>query len=234
MPDPAAVRALLVPLLQLMTPLLPPPGSPEALPAVLAAQIALSAPKEDAAALSARFFDDFPSLCDAAAADLEACFLGDPAAASREEVALAYPGFRAIRIHRIAHRLYLLGVPLLPRLIAEIAHSDTGIDIHPGAQIGPGCFIDHGTGLVVGETAVIGPDCKLYHGVTLGALTTRGGQQLRGARRHPTLGRGVTVYAGASVLGGDTVVGDGATIGSGAFVTHSIPAGTRVPANAVV
>ena len=134
----------------------------------------------------------------------------------------------AITVNRIAHELYLLGVPLIPRMMTEHAHSLTGIDIHPGASIGEYFFIDHGTGVVVGETTVIGKYVKIYQGVTLGALSTRGGQSLRGVKRHPTLEDNVTVYSGASILGGETVIGTGAVIGSNAFITSSVPAQTRV------
>ena len=160
--------------------------------------------------------------------DLDATFESDPAAASREEIIFAYPGLFAIFVYRIAHLLYCQRVPMIPRIMAEYAHSRTGIDIHPGASIGPHFFIDHGTGIVVGETTVIGDHVKLYQGVTLGALSTRGGQSLRGHRRHPTIGDRVTIYSGASVLGGDTVIGHDAVIGGNAFITHSIAPGMRV------
>ena len=155
--------------------------------------------------------------------DLRAAFRGDPAAESLEEVALCYPGFYAVTVYRMAHRLYEMGVPVLPRRLTEWAHSCTGIDIHPGAVIGPGFFIDHGTGVVIGQTAVLGWDVTLYHGVTLGALTTRGGQSLKGIKRHPTLADGVTVYANATILGGETVIGKNSVIGANAFVTSSVP-----------
>ena len=154
-------------------------------------------------------------------ADLQAVLARDPAAESAAEVALCYPGFYAVTVHRLAHGLYGMKVPLLPRRMAEQAHSVTGIDIHPGAVIGPGFFIDHGTGVVIGETAVIGRDVTLYHGVTLGATVTK--RQLRGIKRHPTLEDGVTVYANTTILGGDTVIGQGSVIGAGAFVTRSVP-----------
>ena len=131
-------------------------------------------------------------------------------------------------MNRIAHELHQLGVPLIPRIMTEHAHSLTGIDIHPGATIGSYFFIDHGTGVVIGETTRIGSGAKIYQGVTLGALSTRGGQSLRGAKRHPTLEDNVTVYSGASILGGETVIGEGAVIGSNAFITSSVPGGTRV------
>lgn len=160
--------------------------------------------------------------------DLQAAFDGDPAAGSMAEILFAYPGMFAVFVYRLAHVLYTLEVPMLPRMMTEHAHSLTGIDIHPGATIGEYFFIDHGTGVVIGETTVIGNRVKLYQGVTLGALSTRGGQKLRGKRRHPTIEDDVTIYAGASVLGGDTVIGQGSVIGSNVFITHSIPACTTV------
>ena len=163
--------------------------------------------------------------------DLQAFLAGDPAATTEAEIIAAYPGYYAITVHRIANSLHRLGTPVLPRLLAEIAHSRTGIDIHPGADIGPAFFIDHGTGVVIGETTVIGSHVKIYQGVTLGALSTRGGQNLRGKKRHPTIEDGVTIYASASILGGDTVIGAGATIGGNAFVTRSVPAGATVTGN---
>ena len=164
--------------------------------------------------------------------DLQAFLAGDPAATNEAEIIAAYPGFQAITVHRLANSLHRLGTPVLPRLLAEIAHSRTGIDIHPGATIGAAFFIDHGTGVVIGETTVIGTGVKIYQGVTLGALSTRGGQSLRGKKRHPTIEDEVTIYANASILGGDTIIGKGATIGGSAFVTRSVPAGATVIGNA--
>lgn len=164
--------------------------------------------------------------------DLQAFVTGDPAATGEAEIIAAYPGFHAITVHRIANALHRLDTPVLPRLLSEIAHSRTGIDIHPGATIGPAFFIDHGTGVVIGETTVIGTGVKIYQGVTLGALSTRGGQCLRGKKRHPTIEDEVTIYANASILGGNTVIGKGATIGGNAFVTRSVPAGNTVIGNA--
>ena len=160
--------------------------------------------------------------------DLQAAFDGDPAAGSMAEILFAYPGMFAVFVYRLAHVLYTLEVPMLPRMMTEHAHSLTGIDIHPGATIGEYFFIDHGTGVVIGETTVIGNRVKLYQGVTLGALSTRGGQKLRGKRRHPTIADDVTIYAGASVLGGDTVIGQGSVIGSNVFLTKSVPPCTTV------
>lgn len=163
--------------------------------------------------------------------DLDAFRRGDPAAAGDGEIIASYPGYYAILIYRLAHELHLLSVPSLPRMLTEHAHSRTGIDIHPGAQIGQRFFIDHGTGVVIGETTVIGENVKIYQGVTLGALSTRGGSALRGKKRHPTIGNDVTIYAGASILGGETVIGDGATIGGNAFLTASVAPGSKVLPN---
>ncbi|MDD3035441.1 MAG: serine acetyltransferase [Eubacteriales bacterium] len=160
--------------------------------------------------------------------DVDATLDGDPAARSKHEIIFAYPGIYAISVYRMAHELHLLGVPLIPRIMTEHAHGITGIDIHPGAEIGHHFFIDHGTGIVIGETTQIGNYVKIYQGVTLGALSTRGGQRLRGKKRHPTLEDEVTVYSSTSILGGETVIGRGAVIGSNAFITKSVPADTRV------
>jgi len=162
------------------------------------------------------------------ATDVQAAFDGDPAANDTDEIIFSYPGLIAITVHRLAHELYLRQVPLIPRIMSEYAHSRTGIDIHPGATIGEYFFIDHGTGIVIGETVHIGTHVKIYQGVTLGALSTRGGQALRGVKRHPTLENEVTIYSGASILGGETVIGEGAVINGNAFVTQSVPAHTRV------
>lgn len=175
--------------------------------------------------------DALPRVRDELATDVQAALSGDPAAASAEEVILSYPGVQAIASHRLAHELYLLRVPLLPRMISEVTHSRTGIDMHPGAQIGPSFFIDHGTGLVMGETTVIGARVKLYQGVTLGALSVRGREDARGKKRHPTIEDEVTIYAGATILGGDTVIGAGSTIGGNVWLTHSVAAGTTVVLN---
>jgi serine O-acetyltransferase len=157
--------------------------------------------------------------------DAESAFLGDPAAKSHHEIVFCYPGLDAISTYRIAHELLLLGVPLIPRMMTEYAHSKTGIDIHPGARIGPGFFIDHGTGVVIGETCDIGRNVKLYQGVTLGALSfprDAAGNIIRGMKRHPTLEDDVVVYANATILGGDTVVGHHAVVGSSVWLTHSV------------
>ena len=189
--------------------------------------------EEDQAAQKAQevslaFFRAIPELRAVCQTDVEAFFDGDPAAYSMDEIIFCYPGLFAITVYRLAHVLYTLDVPMLPRVMTEYAHSVTGIDINPGATIGKYFFIDHGTGIVVGETTVIGDHVKVYQGVTLGALTTRGGQSLRGKKRHPTIEDNVTIYAGASILGGSTVIGRDSVIGSNVFITHSIPPCTTV------
>lgn len=178
--------------------------------------------------LALLFLDKLTGIRELIETDLQAAYDGDPAASSKAEIVFAYPGLFAIMVNRIAHELYLMGVPLIPRIMTEYAHTLTGIDIHPGATLGKYFFIDHGTGIVIGETSVIGDNVKIYQGVTIGALSTRGGQSLRGKRRHPTIESGVTIYAGASILGGDTVIGKGATIGSNAFITSSVAENTKV------
>ena len=174
------------------------------------------------------FFRQIPTIRSMVQTDLQAAYDGDPAATGMAEIIFAYPGLFAITVYRLAHVLYTLNVPMLPRIMSEHAHSVTGIDIHPGATIGKYFFIDHGTGIVVGETTVIGDNVKIYQGVTLGALSTRGGQSLRGKRRHPTIEDNVTIYAGASVLGGETVIGRDSVIGSNAFITKSVAPCTTV------
>ncbi|MDR3199822.1 MAG: serine acetyltransferase [Spirochaetales bacterium] len=163
--------------------------------------------------------------------DVEAAFRGDPAAKSNEEVILSYPGLEALIVHRFAHELWIRGVPLLPRIMSEYIHGKTGIDIHPGALIGDGFFIDHGTGVVVGETTVIGNNVKIYQGVTLGALSVR--KDLSNSRRHPTIEDDVTIYAGATILGGETIIGKGAVIGGNVWLTRSVPAYSKVYNNPV-
>lgn len=174
------------------------------------------------------FLREIPRIRAMLQTDLQAAFDGDPAAGSMAEILFAYPGMFAVFVYRLAHVLYTLEVPMLPRMMTEHAHSLTGIDIHPGATIGEYFFIDHGTGVVIGETTVIGSRVKIYQGVTLGALSTRGGQKLRGKRRHPTIEDDVTIYAGASVLGGETMIGQGCVIGSNVFITKSVPPCTTV------
>ena len=183
--------------------------------------------KETADAFIARM----PAVRELLETDLVAAYEGDPAATCREEIITAYPAFEARSIFRIAHELYVLGVPMLPRMMTELAHSRTGIDIHPGATIGEYFFIDHGTGVVIGETTVIGDHVKLYHGVTLGAKSFEvnpDGSLVKGVKRHPNIGSRVVIYAGATILGGDTTIGDGCVIGGNVWLTHSVPAGKTV------
>lgn len=153
--------------------------------------------------------------------DLKAIFRFDPAAKSRSEVLVSYPGFFAISVYRLAHELWLLKVPMLPRMLSEYVHGKTGIDIHPGAQIGERFFIDHGTGIVIGETSIIGNDVKIYQGVTLGALSVQ--KQDADLKRHPSIGNEVTIYANATILGGRTFIGNGSVIGGNVWLTHSVP-----------
>ncbi|MDR2608196.1 MAG: serine acetyltransferase, partial [Treponema sp.] len=178
--------------------------------------------------LSFAFLSRLPEVREYLASDVSAAFDGDPAAYSLDEIISSYPGIYAITVYRLAHVLYELRVPLIPRIMTEHAHSVTGIDIHPGAVIGHHFFIDHGTGIVVGETTIIGNHVKIYQGVTLGALSTRGGQVLKDVKRHPSIEDHVTIYSGASILGGTTVIGEGVVIGSNAFVTKSVPEKTKV------
>lgn len=178
--------------------------------------------------ITVAFFKKLPEIRSYVEGDLEAAYDGDPAAYYRAEIILSYPGLYAITVNRIAHELFRLGVPLIPRIMTEHAHWQTGIDIHPGATIGKNFFIDHGTGIVIGETTIIGDNVKIYQGVTLGALSTKGGQKLQGKKRHPTIEDDVVIYSGASILGGDTVIGKGSVIGGNAFVTKSIDPGIRV------
>ena len=209
-------------------------GSRESHIAMLVAQVrwrmeSLMAPLlPESDAVCKRFLLQIPTIRAALALDLQAFLAGDPAADGPEEIVVSYPGFYAIWVQRLAHELYELGVPLLPRSMTELAHSRTGIDIHPGALLGRSFFIDHGTGVVIGQTTCIGDGVKIYQGVTLGALSTRGGPHLRGKKRHPTIEDAVTIYAGASVLGGETVIGRGAVIGANAFVTASVEPGAVV------
>ena len=184
--------------------------------------------ESEAQKLTVSFFRRLPSIREYAEGDLEAFYDGDPAAKFREEIILCYPGAYAITVYRVAHELFKLEIPLIPRIMSEHAHWQTGIDIHPGATIGRNFFIDHGTGIVIGETTLIGDNVKIYQGVTLGALSTKGGQKLRGKRRHPTIEDDVVIYAGASILGGETVIGKGSVIGSNAFITKPIAPDTRV------
>lgn len=178
--------------------------------------------------ICAHFFERLPFIQQMLLKDVQAAFDGDPAAKSKEEVIFSYPGLYAVCVYRIAHELYLSHVPFIPRIMTEHAHGKTGIDINSGADIGEYFFIDHGTGVVIGETTQIGSHVKIYQGVTLGALSTRSGQQLSGVKRHPTIEDDVTIYAGSTILGGDTVIGKGSVIGGNAFIVSSIEPGTKV------
>lgn len=163
--------------------------------------------------------------------DVLAAYQGDPAAESMDEVILSYPSFTAVSIHRIAHELYNMDIPVIPRIMSELAHELTGIDIHPGAVIGSHFFIDHGTGVVIGETSVIGDHVKIYQNVTLGAKSFplgEDGNPVKGIKRHPQVGNNVVIYAGATILGGNTVIGDNCTIGGNTWITKSVPANTKV------
>lgn len=192
------------------------------------AQAEESVIRDKAEEIAVEFISRIPRIREFVDTDMEAFYQGDPAAYNKEEIVLCYPGLLASTVNRLAHELFLLKVPLIPRMMTEYAHSRTGIDIHPGATIGKYFFMDHGTGIVVGETSIIGEHVKIYQGVTIGALSTRGGQSLRGMKRHPTIEDNVTIYAGASILGGETVIGEGSVIGSNVFITSSVKPGTRM------
>ena len=181
---------------------------------------------DSAAEISAKLLSSLAEIRRCLLRDAESIYKGDPAASSVFEVIISYPGFYATAVYRIANRLYLMSVPLIPRMMTELAHRMTGIDIHPGALIGESFFIDHGTGIVIGQTAEIGNRVKLYHGVTLGAhsFETDGfGNPIKSGKRHPTIGDDCTIYAGATILGGDTRIGDGSIIGSNVRLTKSLP-----------
>jgi serine O-acetyltransferase len=201
----------------------------------LAKEIGKALPPDAAAGepsdIATRFLEALPGISDLLAADVRAAFDGDPAATGFDEIILAYPGLKAIFTYRLAHALFDLGVPLIPRIMTEFAHLETGIDVHPGARIGRSFFIDHGTGTVIGETTDIGDHVKLYQGVTLGALSfpkNERGELIRGTKRHPTVMDDVVIYAGATILGGETVIGKGCVIGGSVWLTASVPSGTRV------
>ena len=183
---------------------------------------------EKARDICERFISRLPYIQKMLLMDVQAGFDGDPAAKSKEDIIFSYPGLFAIYVYRIAHELYVQNVPFIPRIMTEYAHGKTGIDINSGANIGRYFFIDHGTGIVIGETTEIGDYVKLYQGVTLGALSTRKGQQLSGKKRHPTIGDHVTIYANSTILGGETVIGCDSIIGGNSFITESVPAHTRV------
>lgn len=182
--------------------------------------------KELVNSISNDFSSKLPSIIRSLDMDAEAIYKGDPAAGSTDEVILAYPGFYAITIYRIAHELFLLGVPVIPRILSEYAHEKTGIDIHPGAEIGERFCIDHGTGIVIGETTIIGDDVKIYQGVTLGALSVD--KSFASIKRHPTIENNVVIYAQAVILGGNTVIGENSVVGGNAWITESVPANSVV------
>ena len=182
--------------------------------------------RHDAEEITLTLLERIPEIRRRLRMDVEAAFAGDPAAKSREEVILAYPGVEAVLIHRVAHELWNLGVPLIPRMMSEYVHGKTGIDIHPGATIGDYFFIDHATGVVIGETTIIGNWVKVYQGVTIGALSVKKSEA--NVKRHPTIEDEVTIYAGATILGGNTVIGKGSTIGGNVWITSSVPPGSTI------
>ena len=206
----------------------------ELLPVLPEAPVRLATSNEPGTSLGAsidRFLGMLPMIAETLEKDIQAAFRGDPAANSTVEIVTCYPGLRAVAVYRLAHELLRQNVPLVPRILSEWAHRETGIDIHPGARIGPSFFIDHGTGVVIGETCEIGANVTLYQGVTLGAWSfpkDAEGNLIRGCKRHPTLEDGVTVYSNATILGGDTVIGAGARIGAGVSLNQSVPPGTLV------
>ncbi len=219
------------------------PGGPATELAATAGGDGTSAPDDASAGLPAReiprlahrlaldYLDCLPAVRAVLRTDVQAAYAGDPAAQSHDEIIICYPGVLATAVHRLAHPLHGMGVPLVPRIMSEWAHHRTGVDIHPGARIGESFFIDHGTGTVIGETTVIGDRVKLYQGVTLGALSfprNPDGSLVKGGRRHPTVEDDVTIYAGATILGGETVIGRGAVIGGGAWITAPVAPGTRI------
>lgn len=198
-----------------------------AIATALEREIALLCPERDAKEIVAEFIARLGEIKRLVVTDVEAAYEGDPAATSPMEVVMAYPGLYAVTIHRIAHELYRLKVPIVPRIMSELAHSKTGIDIHPGATIGERFFIDHGTGVVIGETCVIGRNVKLYQGVTLGALSFDKdpvtGALVKGVKRHPNVEDNVIIYAGATILGGNTTIGRNSVIGGNVWIKDSVP-----------
>jgi serine O-acetyltransferase len=187
--------------------------------------------RKKATAAVGALLEQLPAIRAVLQEDITAAYEGDPAARSTMEIVMSYPGLYAVTVHRIAHALYAAGVPLIPRVMGEHAHTRTGIDIHPGAQIGPGFFIDHGTGVVIGETTVIGRRVKLYQGVTLGALSfakDAQGRLVKGVKRHPNVDDHVVIYAGATILGGETTIGRGSVIGANVWLIHSVPPNSKV------
>ena len=203
-----------------------------AIKTALEREIVYLMPDADARKIVDDFARRLPDVRKVLETDVQAAYEGDPAATSRMEVVMAYPGMYAVTVHRLAHELHRLKVPVLPRVMSEIAHSKTGIDIHPGATIGEGFFIDHGTGVVIGETTVIGRNVKLYQGVTLGALSfpkdEKTGMLMKGHKRHPNVEDNVVIYAGATILGGDTTIGHDSEIGGNVWLMESIPPHSRV------
>jgi serine O-acetyltransferase len=199
---------------------------------LLVEDIKLLMPYDDAETIVTKFIDTLPKIKLLVESDVQAAYEGDPAATSTMEVVMAYPGIFAITVHRLAHELYKLKVPIVPRIMSEIAHSKTGIDIHPGATIGERFFIDHGTGVVIGETTVIGRNVKIYQGVTLGALSFEKdpttGALIKGVKRHPNVGDNVVIYAGATILGGNTTIGANTEIGGNVWLRESVPPNSRV------
>lgn len=194
-------------------------------------EIAMMLPDADAAGIAARFAASLPEIRRIVDTDIDAAYMGDPAATSRMEVAMSYPGVYAVSVQRLAHALHSLGVPVVPRIMTELAHSRTGIDIHPGAKIGERFFIDHGTGVVIGETTTIGDNVRLYQGVTLGGLSFEKGPDgalVKGLKRHPDIEDNVVIYANATVLGGDTRVGHDSEIGANVWLKDSVPPFSRV------
>ncbi len=206
-------------------------GAVEGMSADLEREIALLCPHRDAGATTAAFVARLPEVRRLVETDIDAAYDGDPAATSRMEVVMAYPGLYAVTIHRLAHELYRLEVPILPRVMSELAHSKTGIDIHPGATIGERFFIDHGTGVVIGETTVIGRNVRLYQGVTLGGLSfdkDGNGALVKGLKRHPNIEDNVVIYANATILGGGTTIGHDSEIGGNVWLKDSVPPFSRV------
>ncbi len=186
---------------------------------------------EQGRVMAIRFLERLPQIRRLLAKDVQAAYEGDPAAKGFDEIIFSYPGLKAVMVYRVAHALHVLETPLIPRIMTEWAHKETGIDIHPGATIGEGFFIDHGTGVVIGETTLIGRNVQIYQGVTLGALRfpkDENGNLLRGVKRHPTIEDNVTIYAHATILGGDTVIGQGAVVGGNVWLTRSVPPGAKV------
>jgi serine O-acetyltransferase len=186
--------------------------------------------REESQKIAVEFIRRIPRVREYLDTDVQAILEGDPAAYSKSEIILSYPGLYAITVFRLAHELFLLNVPMIPRIMTELAHSRTGVDIHPGATIGKYFMIDHATGIVIGETTVIGEHVKVYQGVTIGALSTKDGHNLQGIKRHPTIEDNVTIYSGASILGGSTVIGHDVVIGGNCFITASVAPHTRINA----